>query len=160
MFRRRSNLFLAAAFAILLSPGNVKGADSSATRSQIEETIAKVRTGDTIEARTTAAIRLYNLTRGRRRASGVDAAAITEIVSLLDSSEEFVRGNVAATLGNVGPRAKVAVPKLLELLADEDCLASDISSAEAIRYALKRLGARLPPRCREIHVPPSIKSSP
>lgn len=113
-------------------------------KTQLLEEIAKVRNGETSRSRTEAAERLAMLTRGinPRR---VDDATLAEMVSLLDSKEDSVRAWVAGSLGNLGPRAKVAVPKLLELLPEADCLRGTLTSASAIRVALKRMGETPPP---------------
>jgi hypothetical protein len=113
-------------------------------KTQLLEEIAKVRNGETSRSRTEAAERLAMLTRGinPRR---VDDATLAEMVSLLDSKEDSVRAWVAGSLGNLGRRAKVAVPKLLELLPEADCLRGTLTSASAIRVALKRMGETPPP---------------
>ena len=63
----------------------------------------------------------------------------------MDSSNDYVRFWAATSLGELGPRAKIAVPKLLELLPLVDCLGGTITSASAVRLALMRIGAVKPP---------------
>src|SRR5207237_3820411 len=82
---------------------------------QLSETMAKVRNGKTSNSRTDAAEHLQTLTR-RINPHKVDETTLTEIISLLDTQEDSVRAWVAASLGNLGPRAKVAAPRLLKLL--------------------------------------------
>lgn len=77
----------------------------------------------------------------------VDDRTLDEMVSLLDTSNDFVRAWVAVALGNLGPRAKVAVPKLLRVMHETDCLElKEMTSAGAARVALKRIGVTPPPR--------------
>lgn len=65
------------------------------------------------------------------------------MVSLLDLPE--ARYWVAVSLGNVGPRARMAIPELKEILAEEDCLKESKSAAGGIRYALTKMGVKPPP---------------
>jgi len=67
------------------------------------------------------------------------------MVSLLETEEDSVRAWVAASLGHLGLRAKVAVPKLLKLLPEVDGLRGSLTSAPFIRVALKRMGEKPPP---------------
>jgi hypothetical protein len=79
----------------------------------------------------------------------VDDKTLGDIVSLLDTSNDFVRLWVAAALGHLGPRAKVAVPALLKVIQETDCLElKEMTSAGAARVALKRIGVTPPsPDC-------------
>jgi HEAT repeat protein len=110
---------------------------------QITENIAKVRTGATPEIRADAAEHLADLTSGT--SGWVADFPTTDIVSLLDTQEDPVRFWVAVTLGNLGYGAKSAIPKLQELLSQADCLWGDLTVADAIRYALARMHAAVPP---------------
>ena len=112
---------------------------------QLTETIAKVREMDgPSTARTNEAEHLSQLTK-KINPEKVDDKTLADLVSLLDTSDDSVRGWVAGALGNLGPRAKVAVPKLLKILPEVDCLNVSLSSAPAIRVALKRIGVKPPP---------------
>ena len=111
---------------------------------ELSETIAKVRNGETVTSRTDAAEYLAALTRGINPYK-VNDATLAEMVSLLETQEDSVRAWVAASLGNLGPRAKVAVPRLLKLLPEVDCLRGSLTSAPFIRVALKRMGKTPPP---------------
>jgi len=111
---------------------------------QLSETMAKVRNGRTLNSRTDAAESLATLTR-RINPHKVDETTLTEMVSLLDTQEDSVRAWVAASLGHLGPRAKVAVPRLLKLLPEVDCLRGSLTSAPFIRVALERMG-EIPPQ--------------
>src|SRR5258706_9922519 len=84
---------------------------------QLTETVAKVRTGATSAARTEAAEHLAELTRGIDP-NQIDDGTISELVSLLDVPEDSVRYWVARCLGNLGPRARIAVPKLQKILTE------------------------------------------
>jgi hypothetical protein len=113
-------------------------------KTQLLEEIANVRNGETSTSRTEAAERLATLTRGINP-HDVDDATLDEMVSLLDTKEDSVRAWVAASLGNLGRRARVAVPRLLKLLPEVDCLRGSVTSAPFIRVALKRMGETPPP---------------
>jgi hypothetical protein len=112
---------------------------------QLRETIRKVRTmsGPSM-ARTSAAEHLSQLTK-KIDPNEVDDKTLADLVSLLDTSDDSVRGWVAGALGYLGPRAKAAVPKLLNILPQVDCLNVSLSSAPAIRLALNRIGVTAPP---------------
>ena len=112
---------------------------------QIERSIRNVRRGETVDARAEAAIRLAELTR-KTDPKQIGDKTFTKLLSLMDSQDDSVRCGVAAALGNLGARARPAVPKLLEILAKVDCLHGTITSADAIREALKRIGVKPPPR--------------
>jgi hypothetical protein len=119
---------------------------------QLSETMAKVRNGKTLNSRTDAAEHLATLTRGINP-HRVDETTLTEMISLLDTQEDSVRAWVAASLGHLSPRAKVAVPRLLKLLPEVDCLPGSLTSAPFIRLALERLGEipPPPPKCDWTH---------
>ena len=139
---------IASACTFLLSPGlcaKTYAMPKGQLNKQLSEAMAKVRDGKTLMSRTDAAERLATLTR-RANPQKVDEPTLTEIISLLDTQEDSVRFWVAAALGNLGPRAKVAVPRLLKLLSEVDCLRGSLTSASAIRVALKRMGEKPPPR--------------
>ena len=111
---------------------------------QIKETMAQVRSDKTVDARTEAAERLANLTR-KISSKEVTEALVTDMTSLLDSPDDSVRYWVAMALGNLGPAAKAAVPKLQEMLPKADCTNGAITSASGIRYALIKMGIKPPP---------------
>lgn len=128
------------AFAWVLMLSGAAQAQSTATlKKQLTETIAQVRTGATIGDRTEAALYLADLTHGVNP-NEVDDETLSALVSLLDTSEDSVRGGVTASLGNLGARAKIAVPKLQKLLPEAECLQGSLTSAGAIRLALIRMG--------------------
>jgi hypothetical protein len=145
---RLSLVLIAAACIFLLSPGLWAKSHPRPKRQlkrQLLETMAKVRNGKTTNSRTAAAEHLAaTLTRGINPHK-VDETTLTEMVSLLDTQEDSVRAWVAASLGHLGPRAKVAVPRLLKLLPEVDCLRGSLTSAPMIRLALERMGEIPPP---------------
>jgi HEAT repeat protein len=104
-----------------------------------------------VEARTKAAERLASLTK-KITGEMVKEALVSDITSLLDSPDDSVRYWVATALGNLGPVAKAAVPKLQEMLPKADCIDGTITSAGGIRYALLKMGIKPPPppRCERI----------
>jgi HEAT repeat protein len=111
---------------------------------QLKETTLKVRTGITVDARTAAAEHLARLTR-QIGGNEVTEALVTDITSLLDSPDDSVRYWVATALGNLGPAAKAAAPKLEAMLPKADCINGAITSASGIRYALLKMGIKPPP---------------
>ena len=118
---------------------------------QIKESIAKVSSEKTVDARTEAAERLASLTQ-KVSSKEVTEALVTDITSLLDSPDDSVRYWVATALGNLGPAAKAAAPKLQEMLPKADCINGAITSASGIRYALIKMGIKPspPPKCERI----------
>lgn len=138
-------LLVMIASALVFLPGDtMRAKDNTMLKKQLAETIATVRKGETPTIRTDAAEHLAELTRSLSP-KRIDDGTLSQIVSLLDTSEDSVRLWVAASLGNLGPRAKMAAPKLLELLPQADCLHGSVTSASAIRIALTRIGVTPPP---------------
>jgi len=111
-------------------------------KEKLTKTIAEVRTGATSTIRDEAAQHLAELTRGIDP-NKVDDKTIGDLVSLLDF--QVGRYWVAVCLGNLGPRARMAIPKLQQILAEEDCLQVSKSAAGGIRLALTRMGVTPPP---------------
>src|SRR5215471_9613480 len=111
---------------------------------QITESIANMRTGATPEIRGDAAEHLADMT-SETSSGWVDDKSLADMVPLLDTPEDPVRFWVAVTLGNLGYHARTAIPNLQELLPQADCLQGDVTLADAIRYALARMRAAVPP---------------
>ena len=131
-------------FVLSAMAGIAQASEEPALMKQIKETIAKVRSEKTVDARTDAAEHLAGLTQ-KISSKEVTEALVTDITSLLDSPDDSVRYEVAMALGNLGSAAKAAVPKLLELLPKADCINGAITSASGIRYALIKMGIKPPP---------------
>jgi len=129
---------------VFLIAGTANAAGDRMINKELEETIAKVRSEKSPMARTEAAEHLAELTDGVNPKS-VNDKNLADMVALLDSPEDSVRAWVAAALGNLGRRAKVAIPKLLAMLPEADCLRGDLTSAASIRPALRRMGVKPPP---------------
>jgi hypothetical protein len=140
-------IVMMSACLLLLSPVVCASSDPKLKRQpkrELLETMAKVRNGRTSTSRTEAAQHLATLTHGINPHK-VNDTTLAEMVSLLETEEDSVRAWVAAALGHLGPRAKVAVPRLLKLLPEVDCLQGSLTSAPFIRVALKRMGETPPP---------------
>jgi hypothetical protein len=123
------------------------GSDDAQALKDLRGMIAKVRTmNEPSMARTNAAEALSRLTRNIDPKK-VDDKTLSDLVSLLDVPDGSVRGWVAGALGNLGPRAKMAVPALLRVIHEADCpkIATGVRSSDAARVALKRIGAEPPP---------------
>lgn len=77
--------------------------------------------------------------------NAVPGQTVTDLISLLDIPDDSVRYWVARSLGNLGPRAKAAIPQLQRLLAEVDCIQGTKTSASGIRFALTQMGVTTPP---------------
>ena len=142
MYAALSSSVIACAWIVLLS-GPAHGQAHHKPEGQLTEltqTIAKVRTGEPSMSRTEAAEHLAELTR-KIDTKKVDDRTIADLVSLLDTPDDSVRYWVARCLGNLGLRAKTAIPKLQRLLAEVDCFQGSKTSASGIRFALTQMGA-------------------
>jgi HEAT repeat protein len=137
-------LFVALCFVLCAVTEIAEASGGPALMKQIKATMAKVRSDKTLETRTEAAEHLANLTQ-RISSEEVTEALVTDITSLLDSPDDSVRYWVATALGNLGPAARAAVPKLQKMLPKADCLNGAITSASGIRYALVKMGIKPPP---------------
>ena len=144
-------LSVALCFALAAMAQIAQASGGPALMKQIKETMAKVRSDKTVEARTEAAECLASLTQ-KISSEEVTEALVTDITSLLDSPDDSVRYWVATALGNLGPAAKAAAPKLQEMLPKADCINGAITSASGIRYALIKMGIKPspPPKCERI----------
>lgn len=145
--RLRLYALFSMALCVVLSAmiGIARASGGPASMEQIKGTVAKVQSGKTVDARTDATEHLENLTRnisGRE----VTAKLVTDLISLLQPPDDSVRFYVVATLGNIGPNAKAAVPKLKKMLPKADCVNGVITTADAIRYALVRMGVKPAPQ--------------
>ena len=117
---------------------------SAVSKIRFTETIERIRTEKNLTVRANNAANLAAFTQSIDPKK-VNDATLKEIVSLLNTDDDGVRGWVAASLGHLGPRARIAVPTLLNLLRKVDCLEGDLTSAGAIRLALTRIGETPPP---------------
>jgi hypothetical protein len=133
---------IAVAFVLCLLSGKAQTARNTMFQKRFSDTIMKVRTGGTTNIQVDAAKQLYVMTRGRDN-KDLDDKTIADLVSLLD--HHMGLHWVAMCLGNIGPRAKMAIPKLQEKLAVEDCYRVDFSAASALRFALRQMGVTPPP---------------
>ena len=70
---------------------------------------------------------------------------ISEIMLLLDIPFDPARYWIARSIGVLGAKGKVAIPKLKSVLAQVDCLRGSKTSASGIRFALAQLGEAVPP---------------
>jgi hypothetical protein len=142
---RSSSAAICAVLMVALT-GMANAKDDTMLLKQLQETIAKVRTmkGPSM-ARTNEAEHLVKLTK-RIDPKKVDDKTLADLIALLNTSDDSVRGWVAGALGYLGPRAKVAVSALLKLTHETDCIElAELKSAGAARVALKRIGVTPPP---------------
>jgi hypothetical protein len=111
----------------------------------LRRAIDLVRAGHTETDGTFAADRLYELVREMKQEE-IDDSSISSLIALLEPREDGVRNAVAACLRDIGPRARAAVPRLLQILSEVECLNVSVTSEEMVRQALERLGEPPPPR--------------
>ena len=104
-------------FMLSVLMGIVTACGGSAHLKEIKDTIASIRSGNTVDARAEAAEHLADLVQKINR-NEITKELVTDIISLMDSPDDSVRYEVATALGNLGPAAKVAIPKLLAMLPD------------------------------------------
>jgi HEAT repeat protein len=144
---------LPVALSVVLLPmaGLAQAPGGSALMQQIKKTMAEVESGKTVNARTDAAEHLASLTQKISKEE-VTETLVSDLTSLLAPPDDSVRFWIASALGNIGPAAKAAVPKLEKLLSEVDCLNGTITSADAIRRALTKMGVKPPPppKCERI----------
>lgn len=126
-----------------IGPGLAQATEASTHMTQVASAIRTAQCGTTIEARRRGAEQLAGLVRNDsdRQATII---LVPRITALLGSSDDTVRYWIATALGNIGPAAKSAIPKLKKLLPIADCMNGPITSASAIRFALGRMGVRPP----------------
>jgi hypothetical protein len=137
-------VILCVAFALLL-PGEARAKAKPDINQQLQSAIAKVRRAKTTSAKSDAAEHIVALT-DERDCSDVTDQTVQSLISLLDLPDDGVRMWVAAALGDIGPRAMAAAPKLLSILAEVECMSWDLSSASTIPDALTRMGVTPPQR--------------
>jgi len=70
----------------------------------------------------------------------VTAGDIKSLIRLLNDQDDAMRYWSAVMLGNIGPRARSAIPVLKADLAERPCEGLGINSAQAVRYALRQFG--------------------
>lgn len=137
-------------FCLMISPmvGRAQENKGSTRMEEIKITVAKVRSGQTRDARTDAAEHLADLVQNLSKKQ-ITETLVAEITSLLDCPDDSVQYYVAMALGNIGPAAKSSIPRLEKMLPAADCMDGVATSANGIRYALKRMGVKPapPPGC-------------
>jgi hypothetical protein len=135
------NALLTAAH-VPLAPIYDKAADDAAFAQKLSKMIEEIQTGKTVKARTDAAEHLAEVTHDTNHSFSHETVA--EITALMDSPDDSVRYWVARCLGNIGPSASSAAPKLEDVLARVDCLQGEKTSASGIRFALEAMGIEPP----------------
>jgi hypothetical protein len=129
---------------VLRGPYSLLAAQTSIA--SMQATVKAIKTEKMVDARRTAAVRLSELTR-TIAPDQVDDHMLDEMISLLDTPDDVVLNYVTVSLGNLGPRAKKAIPTLLSILPKADCVQGDRTAAAAIRPALRKMGAAaVPPK--------------
>jgi HEAT repeat protein len=129
-------------FVVSAMVGIAQVSKGTTVTEQINKAVSQVRAEKTVDARTAAAEHLANLAR-KLSSKEVTVKLVNDLTSLLDSPDDSVRYWIAVALGNLGPAAKAAAPKLEEMLAKAECINGAITSADGIRYALIKMGIKL-----------------
>lgn len=112
---------------------------------KLEEAIQVVRTDPPrTPERAEALDRIAWLTRGVSPYL-VSDRTIADMVALLDMNDDQVRFYIAGALGNLGLRAKAAIPKLLAILPVAECVQGSLTSPATILPALEGMGVKPPP---------------
>lgn len=134
------------AVAPIISLANTALTGNSVSIEELRAVVAKMHVDERpgVAWKEDAAEHLAELTR-EVDPQEVDEKTVIDILSLMDSSTDGVRYWVARSLGNLGLRAKVAVPKLQKILIEVDCVQGSKTSASGIRFALTKMGAPPPP---------------
>jgi len=129
-------------------------AKEKVSKSQVSKTIKKIKTSDPTtekgyEAMYKARKQLYNLTRNINP-EDIDEKTLNDMIELLDIPAGRTI-EVIASLGNLESRGEKAIPKLLQLLNEEECnnefiiwVRTGIHANDVIRSALKRMGVNNP----------------
>jgi hypothetical protein len=141
----RKRIIIWACLFTLLCPIVGRAKTIEDINAQLLGAIAKVRKAKTPAARYKAAERLGAITY-EKDCGSLDDKTIQALISLLDIEDDGVRMWVASDLGDIGPRAKAAVPRLISILSVSDCMTWDHSSAATIPIALRKMGADPPVR--------------
>jgi len=77
-----------------------------------------------------------------RHPNDVSATDIDLLANLLSDDEDSVRLWIAGALGQLGDKAKNAVPQLQKALQERPCENTPATSAGALRLALSRIGVK------------------
>lgn len=121
-----------------------KGNDSALLK-EIQKTITDIhKMRGTTQEHLIEAKRLATLTK-KIDPNAIDDKTLKNLTSLLNEPEDSVRFWVTVSIGNLGPRAKEAVPALLKDIREMDCTLGEVTSAGSARVALKRIGVAPPP---------------
>jgi hypothetical protein len=113
------------------------------TSSRLQLAVREIKQQSDYESKLDALQKLDDLTRaGHLQTAG--PKEVDDIASLLDDEHDAIRGWAALSLGRFGPRARSAIPKLLEALklvvCNPDRIGAPYDSELVIRDALKELG--------------------
>ena len=149
--RHRSRTLQAAAIGFLFGSACIQALSRPVDLNQFEKTVRLIRSGQTIDARTNAAEHLATLVK-KGRNGGFSETEVTQIISLLDSSDDSVRYWIAIAIGHIGPSGKRAIPKLLAMLPEAEKTNGTITSADGIRFALIKMGVKPPPPGKGVRI--------
>ena len=140
--------YCVAVFGILIAiaANQAYSEDGTVTLKQVQGAIAQVAVmKDQVLWQSDTGTHLDDLTK-RIDPKKVDDKTLERMESLLNSNNDLIRFWGATAIGNLGPRAKSTVPKLLSAFRTADCLNGPITSADAILRALVKIGVEPPPR--------------
>jgi hypothetical protein len=132
---------------ILFQVHTVWAASDGAFIKNLERAVEKVEATPKDVERSEATEQLVDVTceAGFGSSEKVPTALITRIIAFLNMDYDNTRLWVAAALGCLGPQAKAAAPKLLEILPEVSCVRASLNSAATIGIALERMGVEIPP---------------
>lgn len=135
-------------FSLILGMGITRANQDVYHHKNIKDAVEKIRNckyngGNIFQASAALAFELSKMNPDEK----IEDDTLDDIISLLDIPE--ARFWVAGSLGKLGLCAEKAIPKLLQVLREEDCTCQALrswgSNAEVIRNALRKIGATAPP---------------
>ena len=143
------NRFIYAFIIILLFMNADTLAKQKVSINQVSEAIEKIKTGETPATRNESAAQLFDLME-KVNPKNIDYKTIDDMLELLDIPE--VRIEISASLGFLKSRAQKAVPRLLQILNEEECernyvdliFRTGYTTADVIRSSLKQIGVKNP----------------
>lgn len=116
--------------------------------SEIEAKVERIKAEADPMARYQLASELPSLARQASQSNQITDKIVDNISSLLNAEDDAVRFWAALALGQLGPRATIAVPELERALKEAEArdrlsiVGPTLSSADGIRAALKRITGR------------------
>ena len=136
------------------------------SNAQISEVIEKIKTSETPAIRNEFASQLFDLME-KSTPKNIDEKTLDDMLELLNIPE--IRIEISASFRFLKSRAKKAVPRLIQVLNEEECernyvdlfFSTGYSAADVIRSSLKQIGIKKPVvvNCNGNYYPPILSSA-